>query len=774
MIFITDKHRSHPLVTKVHSIIIMRKTASLSLLKIVFFISGFSSLVYQVAWQRILTLYYSVENISTTLIVTVYMLGLGIGAIIGGYLSEKITHRLQLYLLIELLIGLFGWASLPFLEFIGKSTAGSNYYISFIGMFLFLCLPTVLMGMTLPLLTKFYNDHIRHFFNSVSYLYFINTIGAAAGCLFSSYVLISFFGLDTSVYVAACLNIALALTVLMISPGFSRVENIKNEPVIDHEKHLHTKSKAIDLKKIYFIVFITGFIAIGYEIIWFRFIGTIVKASPYAFSSILFIYLTGIGLGSYFIKRYLARHPSIDRKNLFFSLQFFIAAFVLVSIIGYYYLVKYVPYFSQMNRASFITMEHPYPHLPRTDSPAHFFKDVFVILDVFLWPTIFILVPTILMGASFPLITSLAFRGRAAGSTIGKIYFFNVLGNVAGGLIAGLVLLQAIGSEYSILLLSFLGSLFLLFIDRNARIFRGKYKRPVIIALSILALLAFPRRQQLYNIIHPAIEYSTDEQKFITEGLDGVIVTYSSGNKLSTYINGMTHGGRPYATFYYEAIETLSFNSKMPAVLVIGFGTGSTVETIQIARPDAKITLVELSPTLIKNLNQVGYLRSMLDNDNLELVYADGRKYLYNSGEKFDAIFMDPLRTTTSFSNNLYSKQFFQIIKDHLKDTGVFMLWTDEHLVIPKTLCSVFPQVNKYSYFCIASNKLNEQDISFKSKMFNSFPPTLRDELFRIDSGENKPLDRAGILSYTRGLPINEDYKPYTEFYLGLFAHGRR
>src|SRR5215203_5884786 len=116
----------------------MRKTAALGLLKIVFFISGFSSLVYQVSWQRVLTLYYSVENISTTLIVTVYMMGLGIGAMIGGYVSEKITHRLRFYLLIELLIGLFGWVSLPLLEFIGKSTAGTNYYISFAGMFLFL------------------------------------------------------------------------------------------------------------------------------------------------------------------------------------------------------------------------------------------------------------------------------------------------------------------------------------------------------------------------------------------------------------------------------------------------------------------------------------------------------------------------------------------------------------------------------------------------------------------------------------------------------------
>src|SRR5215213_6964889 len=158
----------------------MRKTAALGLLKMVFFISGFSSLVYQVAWQRVLTLYYSVENISTTLIVTVYMLGLGIGAIVGGYIADSVSRRLGLYCVIELFIGLFGFFSLPFLEYIGKVTAGSSYTVSFAGMFLFLSFPTMLMGMTLPVLTKFYNAQLKQFFNSLSSLYFINTLGAAA------------------------------------------------------------------------------------------------------------------------------------------------------------------------------------------------------------------------------------------------------------------------------------------------------------------------------------------------------------------------------------------------------------------------------------------------------------------------------------------------------------------------------------------------------------------------------------------------------------------
>ncbi len=108
----------------------MKTKYPLNILLIVFFASGFSSLMYQVAWQRILTLYYSVENISTTLIVTVYMLGLGFGAVLGGYLTERIKRKISFYVVIELLIGLFGYISIPLLEFLGKSTVGSNYLVS--------------------------------------------------------------------------------------------------------------------------------------------------------------------------------------------------------------------------------------------------------------------------------------------------------------------------------------------------------------------------------------------------------------------------------------------------------------------------------------------------------------------------------------------------------------------------------------------------------------------------------------------------------------------
>jgi spermidine synthase len=742
----------------------MKSKFSLNLLVSVFFASGFSSLVYQVSWQRILTLYYSVENISTTLIVTVYMLGLGLGAIIGGYFAERVRHKLILYVSIELLIGLFGCISIPFLEFLGKSTAGSSYATSFIYMFAFLCFPTILMGSTLPILTKIFNNILDNFLLSVSYLYFINTLGAAAGSLISSFLLISFFGLDTSIYFAAAINIIIATLILIFKNRLSKQENVS----VIQQKEIDRSGGFSNIKIIYLIVFVTGFIAIGYEIIWFRIIGILVKASAYAFSSVLFIYLLGIAIGSYFMKKYLSNNYIVNKKNLFFAFQFLIALFVLVSIAVYFNLVEKVPLFTEINSLSFNSKHHPTISFPFFGSPGLFFKNLFLLTDVFIWPLIFVFVPTLLMGASFPLITSLAFRDDREGTTVGRVYFFNVLGNVAGGLFTGLLFLSILGTEHSLLLFSLVGLFFVFFINSKRKIFRLSYRIVLIASLTGLSIFFFPGANRLYDIIHPDYPDNLKMKKYITEGLDGVIVTYCENDFLKTYINGMPHGGRPHSQFFYEAIEALSHNREIKNILIIGFGTGSTTETILHLKPKPEIKLVELSPALIQNLNHISYLKSILTDDAVNLIYADGRKYLYNSSEKFDAIFMDPLFTTTSYSNNLYSRQFFELIRDHLTSNGVLMTWMDEYHIVPKTLCSVFPYVDQHDFFCVTSGQELRQDSIYKNELFNLFPKIYQD-LLRIDSQEKNFLTRTRILENNEKYPINEDYKPKCEYSIGRF-----
>ncbi|MBI5748391.1 MAG: hypothetical protein HZA00_04635, partial [Nitrospinae bacterium] len=112
------------------------------------------------AWQRLLTVYYGVGFISIALIVSVYMFGLGSGALLGGHISERIKRlerKIVLYFLVEVLIGCFGLISPLFLDLLGKHTADSSYKLSFFYMVTFLSIPTILMGITLPLLTKIFN-----------------------------------------------------------------------------------------------------------------------------------------------------------------------------------------------------------------------------------------------------------------------------------------------------------------------------------------------------------------------------------------------------------------------------------------------------------------------------------------------------------------------------------------------------------------------------------------------------------------------------------------
>ncbi len=139
-----------------------------SLLAFIFFFSGFAALMYQVAWQRLLTVYYGVGSISITLIVSVYMFGLGLGALFGGFLAERSKNKIILYFIVELLIGCFGLISLPFLDFLGKYTAGSNYLLSLLYIFIFIIAKSNMHFQYTKLYNRFYkkfplvNDKIEN------------------------------------------------------------------------------------------------------------------------------------------------------------------------------------------------------------------------------------------------------------------------------------------------------------------------------------------------------------------------------------------------------------------------------------------------------------------------------------------------------------------------------------------------------------------------------------------------------------------------------------
>ncbi len=525
------------------------------LLKAIFFLSGITSLFYQVAWQRILTLFYGVGFISITLVVSVFMFGLGFGALWGGRIVDRIKDKIALYAFVEIVIGAFGFLSISFLEFLSKHTAGADYLYILLFSFIFLALPTFLMGATLPIICRIFSEIDNQLLKNVSFLYFLNTLGAAFGTVLCGYLFISIIGLDGVVYFASALNFALGLSII----GMKR----KITKCIETYKTIEKTITSYDVKNyyIYFFAIVVGFLAIGYEIVWFRLISVFIKNSPYAFSSILFVYLMGIALGSYGMNHMVQRKRFVEAKY-FYIFQAAISAYVLFSIVVSYYLGKYTA-IEKCFELSFNEYFHPggFTTIEYFLTLKGFLKTIFVNFDIFIWPLFFMFVPTLFMGATFPLLGRIATKKlHRTGSKIGEVYFFSALGNVLGGFCTGFVILPYCKTEGTLLIFAIIGILFLFPAFLHCYFKRKKLYAAICFPAAFILILLFPQRGEYYNFAHLAHKH---QKAYIEEGRESVVAAFKDGNITDVYINGVPHGGRPGGIFIKEALDWMSYAKKL-------------------------------------------------------------------------------------------------------------------------------------------------------------------------------------------------------------------
>lgn len=194
----------------------------LSNLSGVFFLSGFSALTYQVAWQRLLFTGFGVDLTSITVIVSVFMAGLGIGAFFGGRIADAAPKAtLKIFCFIELMIGLFGLFSREAITWLQNQMIHADLFPSAMAIFALLLIPTFFMGATLPLLTTFFNQYIKNIGSSIGSLYFFNTLGAAIGAFATGFLLFNHFTLSQTIHIAAGINLFIA-TILFVMYGIKK------------------------------------------------------------------------------------------------------------------------------------------------------------------------------------------------------------------------------------------------------------------------------------------------------------------------------------------------------------------------------------------------------------------------------------------------------------------------------------------------------------------------------------------------------------------------
>ena len=263
---------------------------------VLFFLSGFPALLYQIVWQRALFTIYGVNIESVTIIVTAFMLGLGLGSLAGGKISNfKSVPLLLAFGIVELGIGLFGAFSLPLFHQVALVTAGASLPETALVTMSLLLFPTLLMGITLPLMVGHLSRVTRNVGQSLGILYALNTLGSAVACVAAALFLLRWLGESGSVRFASILNCVVACSALLLYRRHSEVvqpEEGPAPPTDSGEKH------ALPFAPTLSIAALVGFVSLGYEIVWYRLFAFLTGGTAPCFALLLAFYLGGIAAGS--------------------------------------------------------------------------------------------------------------------------------------------------------------------------------------------------------------------------------------------------------------------------------------------------------------------------------------------------------------------------------------------------------------------------------------------------------------------------------------------
>lgn len=274
---------------------------------VLFFLSGAPALLYQIVWQRALFTIYGVNVQSVTIIVAMFMLGLGLGSIAGGKLSSiSRIPALRIFGLFELGIAAFGIISLPLFHAVAQFSAGRSNLVTGLVTLALLLIPTLLMGGTLPLLVAHLVKFNGNVGRSVGSLYAVNTFGSGVACWIAASFLMRVFGESGVVHIAATLNLLVGAGAVIRSFVSISSERRTIEPIAPSA--VESARRPLPITTGLCISAAAGFVALGYEITWYRLYSFASGGAAPAFAKLLAFYLMGIAYGS------LAVHDACEKK----------------------------------------------------------------------------------------------------------------------------------------------------------------------------------------------------------------------------------------------------------------------------------------------------------------------------------------------------------------------------------------------------------------------------------------------------------------------------
>ena len=636
--------------------------------------SGCAALIYEVVWYQQLQLVLGSTTVSLAILLATFMGGLCLGSLALPRFPFPGRNPLVVFAGVECGIALGGLVVKFLLPVVSRayfSGTGSGLLAAL------LMLPaTVFMGASFPAIARWVRGEAA---SSWALLYGSNTVGAVAGCLLAGFYLLRVYNMATAAWVACGLNLAVAGLSYLLGQSEAVSENAEAaEPAA---------GASAPLWAIYLTIGLSGFCALGAEVIWTRLLSMLFLGTVYIFSAILAVFLIGLAIGGALSSGLMRRRA--DPAMWLGLCQLFLAGGIAYSA---YMILRVLPVWSR----AVISITDPWKTLSTDLSYA----------------AAAILPSAILWGASFPLACAAALRrgnSDAAGVT-GRVYAANTLGAIAGALIVSLALVPNIGSQDAQKWLLVLCILATFPVVKHL----GTTGKIIAVCAGLCLLLrplvpAVPSDMIAYGR-NMADMKGRSELLWMHEGLNSSVAYTRWGNG-TVYINVNGHVEATSEDFDMRLQRMvghlpLLLHGHAKSVLGIGFGAGVSAGTFTRYPSVEHITVCEIEPAIPPNSNRFFGPQNyhVFEDKRTRIQFDDARHYLMTTKDKYDVIASDPLDVFIKGTAALYTAEYFEAVKKRLNPGGYFSLYvplyeTDEPTIKSEleTFFRVFPNATVWS-----------------------------------------------------------------------------
>ena len=682
---------------------------------LLFFLSGFSALVYQLVWVRAFGNVFGNTIYSASIVVAVFMAGLGAGSLlIGGWSDRRYakdpSSLLRIYAYVELAIALAALGLSMLLPHLAELMAGFSAYVrdgsgwyvlswtsyaSRVAVAVILLTPiTLLMGGTLTLL-------IRHLVRAnvgdsgwrIAMLYAVNTIGAALGALMTDFTLVPAYGLRAAQSIAVSLNVVAAIGALYLAarpvrlkpgstksrkPAKTRSVRLQADPadLVQPDPALTFTSLGL---------FLSGFGAMGMEILWFRHFSILLGGFRAVFAILLTVILLGIGLGSLCggVLHRRVRRPA----QALMAVQ---ALFIVAALAG----------LAQANGAAIDAAQDRAGVVSVLGEIVY--NGVPIVIEI--------LAAALLMGFTYPLANAIIQRAEASvGWRAGVLYLANTGGAVCGSLCAGFLLLPSIGLQHTATVLAIVSGAALLPWYVAAR--RGqetpRHVFTIPVAATAVAGVAVWTMLPGDFLISRALPALAGGERLVTmsEGLNEVIsVTETESGSRALFTNGHSMSStQPMAQRYMRALAHVPLLSmdQPRTVLVIGFGVGNTTHAATLHPSVERVDVVDLSMDVLDHADHFSNVhQGVLQHPKVVVHVNDGRHHLrMQPMGSYDLITLEPPPPAYAGMAALYSREFYALARTRLTSGGYVSQWlpayqlpAESSLAMVRAFIDAFPQ----------------------------------------------------------------------------------